>query len=353
MVKIPINFPYVVNGKITDSNGDNPSGVTIVVRNDRSVETITVVTNASGEYTADLLNLSSGYLLGDSITVIARFGLEDGEGSFTTTVNTPAVTVNVTTSEITDSSDTSYCTIQEIYDEMDNKTTDDISAGTIRSMIIRSEAEIDMKTKTSFKSNTVTQEEYDTDDETVWTSAVRRLGFRSDVNARVDNAFGFNLDTMRIRNRPVISITTLERNTAGQSETDSWGELDQQTGSGGDFHLDKKHGLVHFVKEKPYYGKFRSMRVTYLWGLDRTSTDANDVARRELAREICILLTVRRVLTMKGSSSQFDSQEDVRLESISISSSITQMTTYIENITRRIDDLWTSLGVFNIGLAME
>ena len=107
-----LNLPYQVSGTITDSLAANPSGVPIVIRNDRTVESINVTTNASGQYLGDLANLTSGYNIGDQITVVARFGLEEGVDSFITVSEEASHTIDITTSAILDSTDVSSVQLQ-------------------------------------------------------------------------------------------------------------------------------------------------------------------------------------------------------------------------------------------------
>lgn len=347
----PSTFPYIVTGKVTDSDGSNPNNAPIVIRNDRTIESITINTDSNGDYVGDLSNLSSGWNVGDQITVVARFGLEDGESSFTIASDEANQTVDITTSEIVASSDVSYCTIEEVYDELDGKTTNDITATRVRNAIIRSEGYIDMKTKTSFKSNTITDEFYDTNDETMWSSPESRLYLFNSGNglSRSDNALSGAIDRIQLKNKPVISITSLSKNTAGTTETDTFTTLTEQSGSGGDFILtDAASGIIDFINNKPAFGKKRAFKVSYTWGLDRDSTDRDDIAKKETVRELCILLSVRTILTSKASSSQFSSVDDISLESISISKGVGQSVTYMDQLKERIEELFNALGVFNI-----
>jgi len=346
------DFPYIVKGRVTDSNSTNPSGVKVVARNDRTIENINTTTDASGDYILDLANLSSGYNIGDQITIIVRDGLEEGDGSFTITSSETVQTKNITTSEILDSSDVAYCTITEVYDELDGKTTTDISANLIRDKILRSEAFIDLKTKTSFKSNTVTDEFYDTSDETMWLSPESKIGFGADYNSRADSGVSGKFDTFHVKNTPVISITSLSKNTGSATGADSFTSLTQQSGSGGDYILNPDKTTITFVDNAPYFGKKRSFKMTYTWGLNRSSTDRNDIAKRECVRELAILLTVKQILGQKGNRSQFDSQDNISLESITITTSVTQLRSYLENITSRINELFGELGVFNVSIGM-
>lgn len=348
MIKISLNLPYQIDGTITDSNSNNPSGVTIVIRNDRTVETISTTTNSSGQYLQDLGNLSSGYNIGDQITVIARFGLEDGEGSFTTISTEAAHTVDITTSEIIASTDAQYATITEVYNELDGKTTSDISAGRVRDALFRAEAEIDRRTGTSFKSNTITDEIYDINLENLYPGPNRTLNIGL---ARADA--GITSGTrLKLKRRPIIAVSSLSKNSAGATSVDDWTELTEHTGTvAGDFTKYKRKGVIEWLQNTPALQR-RSIKITYTWGIDRDSTDPEDVRTMELVRKLTIFITVRNILTTKGSSSQFDSVDNIALESISITKGIGGASTYLDNLKDQIDMLYKELGTLASGWGM-
>ena len=346
------NLPYIVSGTITDSDSNNPEGIKIVIRNDRTIETISVTTDSNGLYGGDLANFASGYNISDQVTVIARYGLEDGSSSFTTASDEAAHTVDITTSVILDSADISYCTITEVYNELDGKTTSDISSERVRDSILRAEAEIDNKTGTSFKINTETDEFYDLNNETAWMSPESRSGFGAPYDLRADSGFGGGRDTIKLKHRPILSVTSLSRNTASVTGTDSYEVLTEQSGSGGDFIVSKDYGTISFINKMPYFNKMRSFKISSTWGLDRTSTARDDVMKRELVRELCILLAARQILTSKGHSVNFDSQENISLESISITLNNAGFTTYLTYVNERINELFESLGNWNVDMGM-
>ena len=247
MIKIPINLPYQVLGTITDSNGSNPEGISVVIRNDRSIENIEVVTDANGNYLGDLANLTSGYIIGDQITVISRYGLEDGNSSFTTT-NEASHTVDITTSEILDSTDVSYCTLSEVYAELDGKTTSDISAERVRNNILRAEAEIDHKTGTSFKSNTETDEVYDCNFENLYISPNYHLGGGL---SRADGGISAGTRTA-LKHRPIVSVTSLSTNGSGATSVDDWTARTEHTGTvAGDYSVYRKKGIIEWLQNTP------------------------------------------------------------------------------------------------------
>lgn len=344
---MPINLPYIVSGTITLSDASNPSGIKIIARNDTTIENINVTTDSNGQYVLDIGNLTSGYQIGQSITIIVNSGLESGESSFTISASESNQTVNITTSEIVDSSDVTYASIQDVYDELDGKTSTDISAERVRNNILRAEAEIDKKTGTSFKSNTITDEIYDISLETLYVS--HNINSQGGL-ARADN-FILGGTRVKLTHRPILAISALSKNSGGATSADSWELLSQQSGSGGDFALYKKKGVVEWLQNTPNLQR-RSFRTTYTWGLDRTATDRETIMTIELVKELCVLSAIRQILFSKGSASQFSSIDNISLESISISKGIGDSVTYTKEINERIEGLYMKLGVltsFDIG----
>lgn len=344
-------FPYPISGLITASDSTNPSGVRVVVRNDRTIETINVTTDSNGEYVANLMNFTSGYQTGDSVTVICSYGLDYGETTFTVSGST--YTADVDMEETVESAEVDYCTISEVWDELDDKTSSDISAKRVKEAIKRSEALIDLRTNTSYKLNTVTSEIYSANADSLYKSREVSLGGVVGGLQRADGMFNCG-DTILLRNKPVVSITSLYKNEQGGSSADSWTLLSEQTGSGGDFILDKRLGSVTFVNKLPTSGIRRSVKVTYTWGIDRdNTTDANELRKIELVRELCVLLSVRQILTSKLSGVRFDDIDDIKLEAISTSAGTNGMVKYLEHIKVRIDELFNTLGELNDSLMYD
>ena len=75
------NLPYPVNGTITDSDSNTVS-TKVVMRNDRTGETINTTSNSSGQYILDAANLTSGYMDSDRLSIITAYGNEEGSDNF-------------------------------------------------------------------------------------------------------------------------------------------------------------------------------------------------------------------------------------------------------------------------------
>ncbi len=322
----------------------------VTASNGTTGETTTANTNGDGLYAVDLANLTNQWTVGDVITLTATPSGERGTGTHTILADSASATVNITTAAL---SSATYCSIQNVRDEIDNVSSSDISDARIENNILRAEAEIDLRTKTSWKSNAVADEFYDTNEETMWTSPERGLGISASGRSRNDDGFGYNIDTVKIRQRPILNVTSLSKNNAATTESDSFTTLTEQSGSGGDFIVSTKYGTITFVNDKPFYGKKRAFKVSYNWGLDRTATDNNTLRKMALVRELCVLLSVRQIVTMKGTTSQFSSIDSISLESIAITKNIAQTTTYLRWINEKVEQLYGILGTFAQSMGME
>ena len=338
-----INLPYPVYGTITDTDATNPNGAKVILRNDRSGEKINTTTNSSGQYLLDAGNLTSGYVNSDRLTVICAFGDADKESSFLISDNLGGKTVNLTLETIAESSDLTYCQVQDVLDELGDKTTSDITYERIRKIVLRSESIIDERTKTKFASTTVTQEVYDFNQYTSYKSPDQLISRSNDmlVGSRNDHWTTFFNDRFKLNKAPILSITTLQRNNAGPSATDDWETLTQQTGSSGDFLVDLDTGLITFVDQVPAFGQ-RKLRVTYNYGYSTVP---------KVVERLCILLSIKDVLMSKGQSSQFDSIDNISLEGISISKGVGNTITYFKWLNEEIERLWKDVGDLALGVA--
>src|SRR3990167_8007116 len=175
------NLPFVTYGTITDTDSTNPSGAKVVLRNDRSGEKISTVTNSTGQYLLDAANLTSGYTESDRLTVICAFGDADGESNFLISDNLGGKQADITLVTVAESSDLFYCQVQDVLDELSDKTTTDISYNRIRKVILRAEKEIDEKTNTRFTATLVTDEIYDLDQYTNYQSPQQKMAFSTDI----------------------------------------------------------------------------------------------------------------------------------------------------------------------------
>lgn len=330
-----MNLPYIINGTITDTDATNPNGAKVVIRNDTNGETISVLTNSSGQYVGDVANLTSGYTQTDRITVTCAFGNASNEDSFLISDDTH--TVNLTLATVAESSDVTYAQIVDVLEELGDKTTDDISYSRVRKAILRAESEIEQRSNTKFKSTTFTDKEYDFNQYTTYKSPEQLIGRNTSIltGNRNDYQNSFFNDKLKLGIRPILTITSLETNSASLNGTDNWTTLTEQTGSGGDFIIGLTEGEITFLNNVPALGK-RKVRISGTYGY---STVPGVVER------LTILLAIKSILTSKSSGSQFDSTDGVSLEGISITKGIGGSVSYLSDIRKEIMDLWKSIDI--------
>ena len=331
---MPVNLPFPIFGRIYDTDGTTliGAGITVRARNNSTNELLSVTTNSASEYSLDAGNFASGYDNTDKVTVYIIYSNLEAEVTLTISDNKHQFHLTLTT--VSDSTLISLTTVQNVYDELDGIGETDITAKRVIRAVQEAESEIEEKSGMKFASTTVTQEIYDWNEYTTYKSA-EQLASRVGIG-RTDYWNVNFTDVLQLRNRPIISITTLQRNTAGESASDSWETLDENTGSSGDFVLNptlKSAGLVSFVGDKPRYGK-RAVRITYNYGY---STTPKNIQR------LATLLAVRTIVLSKISRSIFDTPHGFSLRGIMIDRS-GAFSSYIEMISKEIDRLWVGIG---------
>ena len=404
------NLPYIVYGTITDSDSTNPSGAKIVLRNDRSGQKISTVTNSSGQYLLDAANLTSGYVESDRLTSICAFGDADGESNFLISDNLGGKNANVTLVVIAESSDLFYCQVQDVLDELSDKTTTDISYNRVRKSILRAEKEIDEKTNTKFTATLVTDEIYDLDQYSSYQSPQQKMSFSTDVlygtrndhwNTQLNDRFRLEkaplinpftqlngattttADSLTVdsttdfpssgtifiynttndseqinytgktsttftgctrsansttatahANNSYVTMLRISRNQQAGSNADDWEDLEPQRGGGGDYIVNNNIGIVTVMDKHPSTG-FRKVKASYTYGL---------ITVPKTVERLAILLSVRDILISKTTGSQFDSQDNISLEGISITKGTSSSITYLNSINEEIKMLWSVVG---------
>ncbi len=329
-----MSMPFVVSGTVTDSSDNVVKSTTIVVRNDNTNETINATTNTSGQYIVDLANLASGYLETDSITIYCVYASEYAESSFLVSDDTHEV--NLTLVAIEDSELIYYCTVQDVWDELDEKTASNISAHRIVKLIQRAESEIEEQTAKVFRTVTFTDEIFDYNQYTTYKSA-EQLRYVNTID-RHDYWNVYYNDTIKLHDLPIISITSLYKNTASPGSADDWSELTEQEGSSGNFLIYKKEGLIKFIVDKPRYGK-RALKVSGTYGYATTP---------KIVSRLTILLAVRDVILSKMSGSQFNNQKTIAVDGLMIQGGVSAggRFSYMDLINKEIDRCWARLGSF-------
>lgn len=326
------SLPYIISGKITDTDATNPNGAKVTIRNDRNGETTTTTTNSSGEYVVDAANFASGYLATDHLTVHCAWGLADAESSFDIADYGGGHTVNLTLTTVADSAETNYCTIQDVLDELGDKTTSNISYERVRKAILRAESEIEEQTKSAFRQVTVTDEIYDWNQYTAYKSAEQ---LRSITTLNRYDYWNVNYnDCLKLEKHPIISITSLYKNAAGETSADNWSEMTEQTGSGGEFITHLSPGIIHFIQNSPRFGK-RSIKTTYIYG----HTTVPKVVER-----LTILLAMKDVILSKSADAQFTSQKTRSVDGLTVTINAGASVAWLKMLNTEIDRCWSKVG---------
>ena len=76
-------YPHAIIGDVKDVNGTIIPGASVTITNQRTSESLTVVSDDSGRYQTDLSAMPSGYQIGDKITVSAESGDLSGSSEIT------------------------------------------------------------------------------------------------------------------------------------------------------------------------------------------------------------------------------------------------------------------------------
>lgn len=227
-----------------------------------------------------------------------------------------------------------YTTQEKIEAELQTTFTGTSSPTTtqLATFITEAQGRIDRRTGTTFGTATFADEILDLDENNTFTSSnivlVNNYG-RNDYSLH-----GQLKDTFYLPFAPIISITSLYTNDASSLSSDDWQLRTEQTGSGGDFIVNKDSGSIRFLQNFPRYGE-RSIKVSGVYGHSSVP---------EVVSELATNLVVERVLSDKAHKSQFTSVDSISLEGISISKGIGSTTNYLRQLRNRTDQLWKEVG---------
>ena len=343
-------FPLLVYGQITES-GSGVNAITVKLRNNSTNNVGSTTTDSNGLYLFDLSDTSlfaDGYTDNQSITVYTIFKNFEGQTTFTIDIPIYGYQKDIALSAVTDSQLIDYCKVQDAYDELDAKTSSDISPARIVKAIQRAEGLIDLKTNTSFKQITVTDEVHTVDRYSIDISPDYLDTLSFPTNARRDGLIGIVTNRVKTNYAPIVSVTSLSRNAAAFDATDSWTALTEQSGSGGDFVIaDATAGIIDFIDQYPRIGK-RSWKLTYVYGYNRDSTDRRVISLLKVVERLTILLACKAIITTKSTGSMFDSMRDVRIGAIEIKAGAMSGVQYLKSIEPEITELWREIGELGV-----
>ena len=155
-------FPYPISGKIYDSDGTTLlANVKVICKNVTNNETQNQLTNASGEFTFDANNFTSGYSVGDEISLFASYGNYSDEVVFT--ISGDFKEQNLTLDSLIESV-ALYTSVADVR-RFTAVGSSEFSDAAVYDMIKRVTGRIDELTGRTWKGvQTVTDEYYDGDD---------------------------------------------------------------------------------------------------------------------------------------------------------------------------------------------
>lgn len=347
---MPNNLPLLVYGQITES-GTGVNAITVKLRNNSTNNVAATTTTSNGLYLFDLSDTSlfaDGYSNNQSITVYTIYSNFEGETTFIIAVPIYSYLKNIDLNAVTDSKLIDYCKVQDVYDELDAKTNSDISAARIVKAIQRAEGLIDLKTNTSFKKITVTDEVHTVDRYSIETSSAYLDTINPPYSNRTDYWGSGIKNRVRTKNYPIVSITSLSTNSAGFNAADSWTARTEQTGLSGDFLIaDANAGIIDFVNNYPRVGD-RSWKITYIYGYNRDSTDRRVISLIRVVERLTIILACKAIITTKSTGAMFDSTRDVKIGTIEIRSGAMSSLQYLKSIEPEITELWKEIGELGV-----
>lgn len=197
------------------------------------------------------------------------------------------------------------------------------------------ESEIDELTETSYTEVTVTDEIMPYDDSNGWISDTKIYPTgRSDAMSENRCSMFFTYNGIKVK--PILSVISLYRNTqSDDSNTDGWELLTEQTGSGGDFIVNKPTGMLTFIRNKPNWGSKRALKSTFKYG--------GTAFINPLVRTLATKMVARRVLNAKVMKSQMSSIDDISLESITIQKGANKTVTLMKYLDQDIENIKNKL----------
>ena len=214
---MPLNLPYSINGRILDSNSQPLSNANVYLRNERSNNRITLITDSDGQYLGDAANISGGYVVGDTITAFVVYQNQSGSGTHVIQSAGGGGEINITLTSIS-VSDLRYFTVQNFYDYTGTSSDGDVvSPQKIVNVGINVETEIDNRTNSKFDSNSSSY--YSNVD-----NIPDNIGDDNDGYEYHDCEFQGRM-AFFLRYTPIYELTKFEVNTSSDSVDATWTDL--------------------------------------------------------------------------------------------------------------------------------
>jgi len=228
-----------------------------------------------------------------------------------------------------------YTTEEKVEAELLTTFTGTTSPNTaqIATFIAEAQELIDRRTGTTFGTAAFTDEILDLNEDNTFSSSIAGLDTNYGRNDYLFDSVG-RRDLFFLPFAPIVSMSSLEVNGAGASGIDDWQVRTEQTGSSGDFQLNKDEGSIIFMTNFPRSGK-RSIKTSGVYGHATIPGVVSELATK---------ITAQRVLGARIKKSQTTSVDSISLEGISIRKNIGQTTQYLQTLNADVQELWATVG---------
>jgi len=212
------------------------------------------------------------------------------------------------------------------------------TSATIAGWITWAESEIDQRIQGTFGTSAVADEVYDFNEYTTKKSTETET-FWDDQTARIDQSvYNLGNDVLELKQKPVVSVSKVERNLNSVTSSASWETLTE--GVGGDYLVDTTNARITFIQNPPRYGK-QSVRVNYVYGYSSVPSTVERLATLLVAREV-VRSAANRSANQEGGSVQVGPIRVTDPSSFSID--------FVRSINDEIGRAWMSVGVFKTQL---
>ncbi len=280
-------IPFAVAVTLYDTDGTTAlNNIKVTLRNERTNETINQNTNSSGQCVLDCADLSSGWSNGDTITVYSIYTNYEDYEEYTIVETDGGTTITLTLVAVPASDTLKYFTVQDFFDFFNLESGNDgvpltnqvVEIGTMVAKDIDETCQSEFSTST-----TVTQEYHDV------TSVYQADWF--------------------LEKTPVLSVTTLQVNTADDGNAESWVTL---TEAAYQFELSLDTGRIRLTGTTgdvttPVYpaAGVKNMRVTY--------THGNTSVPRDI-KKLAILMTAKDLMAGSVAKALFRGQDSFKTD---------------------------------------
>jgi hypothetical protein len=283
-----MSLPYIISGICYDTDGTTPlASIKVTVRNERTNQTGTATTNPSGQYAIDLANLTDGYSASDIITIFVLYSNSEDYEEHVVVSGGAGATVDLTLVDVPASDSLKYFTVQNFYDHFNLLVGAEDTPLTNQVVLIGSQVEKDIdetcQSEFSVATNTVTNEYHEV------TSEFQKDWF--------------------LEKTPVVSVTTLEINTAADGNADSWETI---TEAAYQFEVDLDTGRITLTgtiddETTPAYPAkgTKNLRATYVYGRSAVPRDI---------RKLAILMTGKDLMQGSVARALFRGQDSFKTD---------------------------------------